>query len=250
MGRATWGTTNLGIQNKLYHSCYRAMSGHYYNSSMSNYIRSSVSPFLYFGNSGSTNSRMSTYVYNKGYVFGIKLVNDSPSYGTISVYRGSSAYVTGTSTNGGSTNSNNQFVSANHTYLNIRFAVAAGGQFNGWRSSANGGGSLITTSTNYNAYYTNADIYNRSVWYTYTEAGTSSESTTLGYGSPQFRACFFYNSAVVYYDDNYTAITSPGIYSNSDLSSGAPGNYYYSTGTIVRYWGGSSWSGPLQLCPF
>ncbi len=201
MGRATWGTTNLGIQNKLYHSCYRAMSGHYYNSSMSNYIRSSVSPFLYFGNSGSTNS-------------------------------------------------NNQFVSANHTYLNIRFAVAAGGQFNGWRSSANGGGSLITTSTNYNAYYTNADIYNRSVWYTYTEAGTSSESTTLGYGSPQFRACFFYNSAVVYYDDNYTAITSPGIYSNSDLSSGAPGNYYYSTGTIVRYWGGSSWSGPLQLCPF
>ena len=57
MGRATWGTTNLKIRDTLYNSCYRAQAGvSPYNFSQSDYIRSSVDPFLYFGNSGSTNS--------------------------------------------------------------------------------------------------------------------------------------------------------------------------------------------------
>ena len=70
MGRATWGTTNLKIRDTLYNSCYRAQAGvSPYNFSQSDYIRSSVDPFLYFGNSGSTNSNFGTYVYNKGYVY-------------------------------------------------------------------------------------------------------------------------------------------------------------------------------------
>jgi hypothetical protein len=194
MGRATWGTTNLKIRDTLYNSCYRAQAGASpYNFSQSDYIRSSVDPFLYFGNSGSTNSNFGTYVYNKGYSYGIKLTNDSPAYGTIQVYRGSTL-VTSTATNGGSTNSNNQFVSANYSFINIRFNVTAAGQFNGWRTSPNGGGSSITTSSNYNAYHTYSSIKDRSVWYTYTQAGTSSESAIVGYGTPSFRACFYSNS--------------------------------------------------------
>lgn len=251
MGRATWGTTNLKIRDTLYNSCYRAQAGvSPYNFSQSDYIRSSVDPFLYFGNSGSTNSNFGTYVYNKGYSYGIKLTNDSPAYGTIQVYRGSTL-VTSTATNGGSTNSNNQFVSANYSFINIRFNVTAAGQFNGWRTSPNGGGSSITTSSNYNAYHTYSSIKDRSVWYTYTQAGTSSESAYVGYGTPSFRACFYSNSINIYYNDNYTVMSSPTVSRFSSLSSNWGTSTYISNGSIVRFWNGSSgWSSPLSLCMF
>ena len=49
MGRQTWGTTNLKVRDSLYNSCYRTMNSvGPYNFSMSDYIRSSVEPFLYF----------------------------------------------------------------------------------------------------------------------------------------------------------------------------------------------------------
>ena len=75
MGRVAWGSTNLGIRNNLYYSCFRSRSGIVCNFSMSNYIRTSISPQLYNGNSGSTNSNFGTYVCNKGYAYGIALVN-------------------------------------------------------------------------------------------------------------------------------------------------------------------------------
>tara|TARA_B100002019_G_scaffold11466_1_gene9219 strand:+ start:5335 stop:6093 length:759 start_codon:yes stop_codon:yes gene_type:complete len=250
MARATWGTTNLSSNNSLYYSCFRAIRMiPIYNQSQSDYIRSSVDPFLYFGNSGSTNSNYGTYVYNKGYVYSLGLVNDSPSYGTIQVYRGTTL-VTSTATNGGSTNTNNCFVSANYSFINIRFVTSAGGQFNGWRSAANGGGSLITTSTNYNAYHTNANVYNKNFWYTYTQAsGPSSESAIIGYGTPSFRACFYSNSINIYYNDSYTVMSSPTLSRFSTLSSNWGTSTYVSNSTIVRFWNGSSgWSGSSMLC--
>ena len=251
MGRATWGTSNLSIANSLYSACYRAQAGASpYNMSQSDFIRSSVDPFLYFGNSGSTNSNFGTYVYNKGYVYGIKLTNDSPSYGTIQVYR-STTLVTSTSTNGGSTNGNNMYVSANYSYINIRFVASAGGQFNGWRTSPNGGGSSITTSANYNAYHTYSSIKDRSVWYTYTQASTSSESAIIGYGSPAFRACFYSNSINIYYNDSYTVMSSPTLSRFSSLSSNWGTSTYVANGSVSRFWNGSSgWSGPIQMCMY
>jgi hypothetical protein len=252
MGRATWGTTNLSSNGSLYTSCYRAQAGASpYNQSQSDFIRSGVDPFLYFGNSGSTNSNYGTYVYNKGYAYGIKLTNDSPSYGTIQVRRGTTL-VTSTSTNGGSTNGNNMYVSANYSYINIRFNVSAGGQFNGWRSSPNGGGSSITTSSNYNAYHTYSSIKDRSVWYTYTQVSApSSESAIIGYGTPSFRACFYSNSVNIYYNDSYTVMSSPTVSRFSSLSSNWGTQNYLSNGSIVRYWNGTSgWSGNAQMCMF
>tara|TARA_R100001443_G_scaffold111714_1_gene124743 strand:- start:1065 stop:1820 length:756 start_codon:yes stop_codon:yes gene_type:complete len=251
MGRATWGTTNLKVRDSLYNSCYRAMaSDGPYNFSMSDYIRSSVDPFLYFGNSGSTNSNFGTYVYNKGYVYGIGLVNDSPSYGTASVYRGLTL-VTSNSGNGSSTNTNNQFVSANYSFINIKFSASAGGQFNGWRTGPNGSGSSITTSTNYNAYHTYSSVKDNNFWYAYTQASTSSESAIVGYGTPSFRACFYSNSINIYYNDSYTVMSSPTISRFSSLSSNWNSSTYLSNSTIVRFWNGSSgWSGNAQFCIF
>jgi len=252
MGRATWGTTNLSSNTSLYNADYRTMSGlSSVNQSQSDYIRSSIEPYLYFGNSGTTNSNYSSYVYNKGYVYGIKLTNDSPSYGTIKVYRGSPAtLVTSTSTNGGSTNQNNQYVSNSYSYINIQFVVSAGGQFNGWRTAANGSGSSITTSISYNAYYTSSWIYNYNQWYTYTEASVSSESKTLGKGTPSFRACFSWSTALVYYDDNYDWYSAPGMYRNPGLTAYANFNSYLADGSNVRQWNYTSWGGPVSFCGF
>ena len=94
MGRATWGTTNLTFGGSLYSSCYRTGAlASLANLSQQNFIRSSVDPFLYFGNSGTTNSSFETYVYNKGFAYGIALQLGSPSGGTASVYRDGSAFV-------------------------------------------------------------------------------------------------------------------------------------------------------------
>ncbi len=252
MGRAIWGTTNLSSNTSLYNADYRTMSGGgSVNQSQSNYIRSSVDPYLYFGNSGTTNSNYGTYVYNKGYVYGIKLTNDSPSYGTIKVYRGAPAtLVTSTSTNGGSTNENNQYVSANYSFINIQFIVSAGGQFNGWRTSPNGAGSSITTSNSYNAYYTDSWIYNYNTWYTYTEAAVSSTAETLGKGNPSFRACFSSATAYVYFNDAYDWYSAPGMYRNSGLTAYANFSSYLADGSFVRYWNYTSWSGPVSFCGF
>jgi hypothetical protein len=250
MGRATWGTTNLSSNTSLYSSDYRTMSGgSATNQSQSDYIRSGVSPYLYFGNSGSTNSNYGTYVYNKGYVYGIKLTNDSPSYGTIKVYR-STTQVTSTGTPGGSTNDNNQYVSANYSYIGIVFTVSAGGTFNGWRTSPNGAGSSITTSNSYNAYYTDSWIYNYNQWYTYTAAAVSSDSKVLGVGTPAFRACFSWSTQLVHYDDNYTALSAPALYRNSGLTAYANFSNNASNGTNYRYWSSSYWSSAIQFCSF
>ena len=248
MGRATWGTTNLSSNTSLYSSDYRAMSGlSTNNQSQSNYIRQSISPYIYWGNSGSTNSNYGTYVYNKGYVYGMKLTNDSPAYGTIKVYRDGSTLITSTATPGGNTNSNNQYVSANYSYITIVF-TASGGDFNNWRTSPNGGGSLITASTSYNAYYTDAWVYNYNNWYTYTQASVSSTSTTLGKGTPAFRACLSWSTQLVWYDDAYTALSAPALYRNSGLSAYVSVANNLSNGSNYRYWNYTSWSGAIQFC--
>ena len=248
MGRAVWGTTDLTSNTSIYGVDYRAMSGaNASNQSQADGIRSGVDPYLYFGNSGTTNDSYGTYLYNKGYVYGIKLTNDSPSYGTAKVYR-STTLVTSTATNGGSTNQNNQYVSANYSYINIQFTVSPGGTFNGWRTSPNGGGSSITTSISYNAYYSDAWIYNYTNWYAYTQAAVTSDSKVLGKGTPSFRACFSFATQLVYYDDNYTALTAPAIYRNSGLSAYVSVANYLSNTTKVRYWNNTYWSSPVQFC--
>ena len=166
MGRTSWGTTNLGIASKLYNSCFRSRGGYTLCSlSMSNYIRKTVEPQLYDGNTASTNSNFSDYVYDKGYVYGIKLRNDSPARGTASIRAGLTS-VASTASNSGEIGARINFISDDYSFINIRFLASSGNQFDGWRTGNNsGGGTLITSSSSYNAYYTNTYIINYSTWY-------------------------------------------------------------------------------------
>ena len=134
MGRVAWGSTNLGIRNNLYYSCFRSRSGIVCNFSMSNYIRTSISPQLYNGNSGSTNSNFSTHVCNRGYAYGIALVNSSPSRGTSSIRLAGVTQILSSSGNGATLGSSYNVVSASYSYIQVRFTASSGNQFDGWRA--------------------------------------------------------------------------------------------------------------------
>lgn len=254
MGRTSWGTTNLGISSKLYNSCYRSRSGTANcNLSMSNYIRKSVTPQLYDGNTGTTNSSISTYVYNQGFVYGIKLRNDSPARGTASI-RASLTTVASTSSNSGEIGGTINFISNDYSFINIRFTASSGNQFDGWRTGNNsGGGTLITTSTSYNAYYTNTYIINYSTWYANTSASAPPRnSTVLGYWGPSAAgACFSYDNQTVYYSNSApSALSSPALFRFSTGTTKSPSGYY-STGSIYRLWNsGGYFSGTINYCFF
>ncbi len=251
MGRTSWGTTNLGISSALYNSCFRSRGGYSNcNLSMSDYIRKTVEPQLYDGNTASTNSNFSSYVYNKGFVYGIKLRNDSPARGTASI-RAGLTQVASNASNSGTVGSRINFISDDYSFINIRFTVTSGNQFDGWRTGSNsGGGTLITSSTSYNAYYTNTYIINYSTWYANTSASAPPRNNSyLGYYAPSAAgACFSYGNRTVYFTGS-SALFSPAIYNASSGPTYSPSGYY-STGSVVRFWGGSNWSGTTQFCFF
>ena len=251
MGRTSWGTTNLGISSKLYNSCFRSRGGYSNcNLSMSDYIRKTVEPQLYDGNTASTNSNFSDYVYDKGFVYGIKLRNDSPARGTSQIRAGLTS-VASTSSNSGEIGTRINFISDDYSFINIRFLASSGNQFDGWRTGNNsGGGTLITSSSSYNAYYTNTYIINYSTWYANTSASAPPRSNSyLGYYAPSAAgACFSYGNRTVYFTGS-SALVSPAIYNASTGPTYSPSGYY-STGSAYRYWGGSSWFGTLNFCFF
>lgn len=251
MGRTAWGTTNLGISSALYNSCFRSRGGYSNcNLSMSNYIRKTVEPQLYDGNTASTNSNFSDYVYNQGYVYGIKLKNDSPARGTASI-RAGLTQVASTASSSGTIGNRINFISNDYSFINIRFSVSSGNQFDGWRTGSNsGGGTLITSSSSYNAYYTNSYIILYSTWYANTSASSPPRSSSyLGYYAPSAAgACFSYGNRTVYFTGS-SALFSPAIYNASSGPTKSPSGYY-STGSVVRFWGGNNWSGTTQFCFF
>ena len=249
MGRVAWGSTNLGIKNNLYYSCFRSRSGIVCNFSMSNYIRKTISPQLYNGNSGSTNSKFSSHVCNKGYAYGIALVNSSPSRGTSSIRLVGVTEILSSSANGSTLGSTYNVISANYSYIQIRFTASSGNQFDGWRAGSSGG-PLITTSTSYNAYYTNSYIYNYTKWYARTSVASPPRYTTAyPYGISSFSACNSGNNQTFYVSTIYSALTAPKIYASSTGNTGAPAGYY-SNGFYFRYFNGSSFPFPQSFCGF
>ena len=226
MGRVAWGSTNLGIRNNLYYSCFRSRSGIVCNFSMSNYIRTSISPQLYNGNSGSTNSNFGTYVCNKGYAYGIALVNSSPSRCTSSIRTAGVTQILSSSGNGATLGSSYNVVSASYSYIQVRFTASSGNQFDGWRAGSSGG-PLITTSTSYNAYY----------WKLYP------------YGISSFTACNSGSFLTFYVSTAYSALTAPTIYANATGNTKAPAGYY-SNGFYYRYFNGSTFPFPQSFCGF
>ena len=249
MGRVAWGSTNLGIRNNLYYSCFRSRSGIVCNFSMSNYIRTSISPQLYNGNSGSTNSNFGIYVCNKGYAYGIALVNSSPSRGTSSIRTAGVTQILSSSGNGATLGSSYNVVSASYSYIQVRFTASSGNQFDGWRAGSSGG-PLITTSTSYNAYYTNSYIYNYTKWYARTSVASPPRYTTAyPYGISSFTACNSGSFLTFYVSTAYSALTAPTIYANATGNTKAPAGYY-SNGFYYRYFNGSTFPFPQSFCGF
>ena len=249
MGRTQWGTTNLGIKSSLYNSCFRARSSlSTCNLSLSDYIRKNTIPPLYDGNTGTTNDSFDTYVYNQGYVYGIKLKNSSPARGTSSMRLGFTQ-IASSSTSGGTIGDNINIISNDYSFVNIRYTMSSGNTFNGWKTSQFGG-STITTSTSYNAYYTDSNITTRSIWYASTSAASPPRSVdNLGYFAPSAGgACFSFQTDAVYFNGP-SALSAPAIYNASTGPTYSPSGYY-SNGLQYRLWGGSFWSGTINNCLF
>lgn len=251
MGRQQWGSTNLGIKSSLYHTCFRARNGASCNFSMSNYIRKTITPYLYNGNSGSTNSTFSGYVCNKGYVYGIALKNSNPSRGTGRIkLAGTSTivYLGSSSTNNATYGTQYNVISNSYSYINISFSATSGNTFNGWYTSPSGG-TRITSSTSYNAYYTNSYISGRTIWYSQTAAAPSRYTTFYPYGPGAFTACNSGNGQTFFVSTAYSALTAPKIYANSVGNTGAPAGFY-SNGFQYRRFNGSSWLSSPGSCLF
>ena len=226
MGRVAWGGTNLGIRNNLYYSCFRSRSGIV-----------------------STNSNFGTYVCNKGYAYGIALVNSSPSRGTFSIRTAGVTQILSSSGNGATLGSSYNVVSASYSYIQVRFTASSGNQFDGWRAGSSGG-PLITTSTSYNAYYTNSYIYNYTKWYARTSVASPPRYTTAyPYGISSFTACNSGSFLTFYVSTAYSALTAPTIYANATGNTKAPAGYY-SNGFYYRYFNGSTFPFPQSFCGF
>ena len=255
MGRQSLGSTNLKIRDSLYYTCFRSRSGggngFACNFSMSNYIRTSIEPQLYNGNSGSTNSNFGTYICNKGFTYGIALKNDSPARGTSSIRLAGVTQIASSSSNSAVIGRKYNALSASYSYLQIRFSATSGNQFDGWRTGNNsGGGTLITTSTSYNAYYTNTYIINHTIWYANTSASRPPRySTAAPFGLSSFEACNSGNTTTVYVTTGASFLSATALYASSTGNTKSPAGYY-SNGFQYRFWNGSSFPFPQAFCGF
>jgi len=260
MGRTTLGNTNLDFDGALYPSGYRTNSGRS-NTNMAlcgwtkyNASFGATNPAVIGTTTGNTNYSISTYAKGRGYIWYVKFQNTSNgsievSWPTESSYadRGGSS----SSNSSGYAMTNYMSISASTSYWTVQSFTSSGYQFDGWYT-ASSGGTQITTSASYNAYYTNSYIINNSIWYA--RRSSSGTPTSPGY-SIQFdynsgpSSCNTFSRQTVYFTPtNSSTIFSATKMYNFGGSSFSPGGYY-SENFGYRLWHqGGFWSGSPGFC--
>lgn len=93
--------------------------------------------------------------YGNTYLFYIQAVNTNNTKGSVSI-----TYPFGQGPSGSSVGSGKQVVTSTYQYITIQVTVNYGYSFKGWYTSPSGG-TLLSTSTTLNVYYTNPT----SIWF-------------------------------------------------------------------------------------
>lgn len=261
MGRVSLGNTNINFSGELYSSCYRGSHGAS-NTNLSlcawtGYNKSIAvnQPAVIGTATGNTNYSIGTYAKGRGYIW-MMLFQNSPngtiniSWPTESTYpdKGTSSANAGTST----IMTPYQSISASTSYWTLTSSQNSGYGFDGWYS-ATSGGTQYTSSSSYNAYYTNSNIYNQSKWYARRSA--SGTPTSPGYSiqysnSSGNAACNTFTRQTVYFTPtNASSIFSATKMYNFGGNSFSPGGYY-SENFGYRLWNGNQgqWNGGPGFC--
>ena len=262
MGREAIGNNRIGIKSHMYSYCWRNIqptpSDYNNNLSLCKFLKYSNYPYIVgterFGIS--LNLGVCTYLRNKGYLYFLRLHNTTncsieirntqdTNYGSPWFSGGTNAQTTSSST--GKIGFQGQFISNTAPYFNIRASASSGYNFNGWYT-ATSGGSLITSSTNYNAYYNFSVLIMNNNWYARTTAASYIGSTSVYYGNDCVSACTTTyplgspNIDVLYWDTAYSPqsetfeYASGPFYLNSGLTIGIStiGSRSYSNTNICR----------------
>lgn len=279
MGREQIGASNrIGIKSHMYSYCWRNIqptpSSYNNNLSLCKFLKYSNYPYIVGSNrTTSTNFGVGTYLRDKGYLYFLKLHNTTNC--TIEIINGvggklgykapwfdTNATIS-TASSTGTLGYRGQFISNTAQYFNIRATAGSGYTFSGWYTAASGG-SVITTSTNYNAYYNFSDIINRNNWYARTATASYIGSTAVYYGSACVSACTTTypipsaggpNIENLYWSTPYSpqsetqfSTLSGPFYRNSSLTGGLIVGRSYSNTYVCRIAGHSNSLGSTQLC--
>ncbi len=261
MGRATLGNTNIDFQGALFPTCYiNENSRANTNFALCGWTKYNAGPFgttnpAVIGTAtGNTNYSISTYAKGRGYNWHLRVHNTSngsinvawPTESTYTDRGGSSTNSSGTVIMG-----NYMSISASTSYWTLSQTTNSGYQFDGWYL-ASSGGTRITSSSTYNAYYTNTYLINYGNWYA--QRSQSGTPTSPGYDkkfsySSGNQACNTFNLQTVYMTPtNASTIFSATKIYNFGGNSFSPGGYYAESFSYRLWYNGGFWSGSPGFC--
>ena len=274
MGRETIGSTNIRIKDTMYSYCWRNIqpTPSYWNNNLSlcKFLKYSAYPYV-VGTSGVSNNNLGvcSYLRNRGYLYFLRLHNTTNC--TIEIRNSqadtySSPWFSGpnnaisTTSSTGNIGYRGQFISNTASYFNIQASAGSGYQFDGWYT-ASSGGSLITSSTSYNAYYNFSVLIMNNNWYARTSATSYVASTNVYYSPDCASACtttyplsgplqqtLYWSTSVSPQSETFSYAGGP-FYLNSGLTTTVPVGRSYSNTSLCRIaTHGSGLSSP-SLCP-
>jgi len=271
MGRVALGATNLSFEDSFYTSDWRGMqlstasfgsAQSPTNLSLCGFLNYNITPHGIGTNTDDpgTGYSCNTYTKSKGYSYYFRLFNttnqtirvDNPAGGTTTQPTG--GFPWSTSSSSGVINVTNFAISDTTSYVRIRATAGAGYSWSGWYTAASGG-SVITTSADYNATYSFTTVINNNAWYARNVAAPTYWSTSVGNGANATIACYSPGGGYTIYFSgtqgakSFNTVAGP-VYINTSPQTESP-NQYYAQGTYVRFYNAATNNfGPQAFCPF
>jgi len=272
MGRVALGATDLSFEDSFYTSDWRGMqlstasfgsTQSPTNLSLCGFLNYHITPHgigTNYNSPPSTNYSVNTYCKSKGYSYYFKLINttnqtirvDNPAGSTTTTPTGGYPWSTSSST--GVINVTNFAISDTTEYVRIRATAGSGYSWSGWYTAAGPGGSVITTSADYNATYSFTTVINNMSWYARNVAAPTYWSTSVGNGATPTIACYSPGGGYTIYFSGtqgaktFNTVAGP-VYINTSPVQESP-NQYYSQGAKVRFYNAATNNfGPQAFCP-
>ena len=213
MGRVTLGADTLKWNGTLFSSGWRDMQTDTSlfgtgpspsDLSLCAYMNYNVKPYVVgtvtTADPVFQNYSINTYVKNKGYAMYFSLVNTTnnsiradlsptnPTYTSPGFPSITSASWPGSGATG-VINVFNQTITSTNNVIRVRSTPSPGYNFTAWYTAPSGG-SVITSSTDYLAYYNYSSVISNNIWYARNEVATSYWSMTVGKGTNASLACY------------------------------------------------------------
>jgi hypothetical protein len=273
MGRVTLGATYLSFKDALISYCWREIQTSTTpfgtglsptDLSLCAYLDYDIKPYVVGSvNAGASNTNFSigTYVRSQGYGYFFSLINttnntirvdnpaSTPAYGSPGYSQTTSASWPGSGATG-VINVLNIVQSNTAAYIRVRSTPSPGYEFTAWYTAPSGG-SVITTSTDYNAYYNYSSVINNSTWYARNAASQDYWSTSVGVGIDATVACYSPGGGATIWMEGTTGNfqTQAGPVYINDSGTFYPTTYIHQAAK-VRYWNNSTKVfNPAAFCP-